>query len=85
MKSLLIGFVCLISHSTHAIDIGSSECDIIQQNERSRIAQEIYDHKPIVPSVIYHFGKKDYLLQDVEANTIPLDVWQNNIMGKKSS
>jgi hypothetical protein len=37
-----------------------------------------------IPSVIYHFGSKDHLLQDIKSKTIPNDIWENAIMSNQS-
>lgn len=33
------------------------------------------------PKVIYHFGRREFLLEDIELQTIPSTVWKNSIMG----
>lgn len=37
-----------------------------------------------VPSKIYHYGKKEHLLDNVEEKTITKSVWKKHIMGDKS-
>lgn len=45
------------------------------------IARRIRQQQPVVPSRIYHYGKKANLLADAAADRIPGDAWNRFIMG----
>ncbi|WPU65123.1 hypothetical protein [Peredibacter starrii] len=45
------------------------------------IANAILDKKEVVPSRIYHFGKKEYVDKNIAAKTVPEADWDKYIMG----
>src|SRR3990167_403073 len=50
----------------------------------SEITKKLMEGKEeVVPAKIYHFGKREYMLQNAEEGNIPADVWKNIIMGEK--
>lgn len=61
---------------TLAEDIARVSCDD-RQTARSLIEQ-----KEVVPTLIFHFGKKKYLEGNVSARSIPSEVWEKYIQGK---
>lgn len=66
-----------------------SVADILDQARRAAEAEPAPstrvrpdDPALLPPAVLYHFGRKSYLLQDALWGTIPEDVWKNAIMGE---
>ena len=49
--------------------------------ESNQVAQKILENKQVVPKVIYHWGKKKYMLQNIENGNISKDAWDKYIMG----
>src|ERR1700741_812997 len=60
-------------------DLKKISCDVYE------LAQRIFDGNGVVPEVIYHFGKREYLLEDIQARTIPEKAWNEFIMGNKTT
>lgn len=50
-------------------------CDI------ANITAEIRANHEIVPSRIYHYGKKPFLMEDIQARNVPDEPWTKFIMG----
>lgn len=72
-KRLLFLVIILLANNTQA------ETDA--RCEPGEVASRINNAEQVVPQKIYHFGKPAYLLEDVEARTIPQKAWDEFIMG----
>lgn len=42
----------------------------------------VADDQALPPRVLYHFGKKAYMLQNAELDNIPEEAWRGSVMGK---
>src|SRR4051794_39013349 len=49
--------------------------------DNQEIARNILKQEEVVPSKIYHFGKKPDMDRNVDARTIPKEDWERFIMG----
>jgi hypothetical protein len=38
----------------------------------------------VVPKIIYHHGKREFLMQDISINTVPKEAWQTAVVGSAS-
>ena len=48
------------------------------------IAKKILEGQELVPRYLYHFAKKEHVLQNAKERTIPENVWNDSIMGEKN-
>lgn len=54
------------------------ECNVFE------MANQINQGDRVPAGSIYHFGKKEILMKDVEANQVPTDAWEKFIMGDET-
>lgn len=58
------------------VQAGSSDCNI------SNLATEIHEGERTPAKKIYHFGRKEILFRNINAHTVPLEDWNEFIMGQ---
>ncbi len=90
LKAILLVVASLIGVSARAdcpADSFESAAEAISRLscDTETIASELQKGRPVVPSRLYHFGKKRYLLEDIEARAVPEKAWAEYIMGEKTS
>jgi len=81
-------FLVLLSLSTRAwgacpaggLDSGNSEI-LTLSCEITEISQHITAGEEVVPRFIYHYGKRQYMDENVKARTVPQEAWDKFIMG----
>jgi len=49
-------------------------CDIM------KISQQVDNQEPVAPQVLYHFGEKQYLDEDIQNRGVPEASWNNYVM-----
>lgn len=85
---LLISLIMLNTEFT----IASDTClDLVKQNKEIldlscdslEIGRKIVEGKEVVPSKIYHYGKRSILDKNIAARNIPQQDWDNYIVGDK--
>ena len=74
-----------------AFDCGQTPADL-QAYEQTKqvdcqlrdIAQKINEGKDVVPKYLFHFGKKEYMDEDIAARNIPQKSWDDFVMSDKT-
>lgn len=54
-------------------------CDV------DKISQNILNGGNVVPKVLFHWGKKEHLLQNAEQGTVPQEAWETYVVGEKGA
>lgn len=90
MKKKLV-LLALLPLSAQALDCAQTPADLQAYKQTKsvncqikEIAQKINEQKNVVPKYLYHFGKKELLEQNIKAQTIPQEAWDDKIMGTKT-
>ena len=80
----------LFTSNTHSSCVETSNSSLANEEilKLTCLSQDIsaalIDGKEVVPSTIYHYGKKEHLDEDIKARTIPPYVWDKFIMNGES-